>query len=163
MLNEINRQKKVHTYDSNYMNSRLIKTNIRGFAINSVVVPEGTDCERDRGDFQNDGNTLFIDIPSSNRLKDYSKDLSISLYVIFNLIWKYKYTYTHIYVYICKAELTLSSKTFSANIPFFFFFGSNIFYFHITGEDKDTIPLVREQFITLLIFYNSISIILNIL
>ena len=86
MLNEINRQKKVHTYDSNYMNSRLIKTNIRGFAINSVVVPEGTDCERDRGDFQNDGNTLFIDIPSSNRLKDYSKDLSISLYVIFNLI-----------------------------------------------------------------------------
>ena len=86
MLNEINRQKKVHTYDSNYMNSRLIKTNIRGFAVNSVVVPEGTDCERDRGDFQNDGNTLFIDIPSSNRLKDYSKDLRISLYVIFNLI-----------------------------------------------------------------------------
>ena len=85
MLNEINRQKKVHMYDSNYMNSRLIKTNIRGFAVNSVVVPEGTDCERDRGDFQNDGNTLFIDISSSNRLKDYSKDLSISLYVIFNL------------------------------------------------------------------------------
>lgn len=72
------------------------------------------------------------------------------------------HTHTHIHIYICKAKSTLSSKTFSANI-LFFFFGSNIFYFHITGEDKDTIPLVREQLITLLIFYNSISIILNIL
>lgn len=65
MLSEINKHKKVRMYDSNYMNSRLIQTNIRGFAVNSVVVPEGTDCERDREDFQNDGNTLFIDIPSS--------------------------------------------------------------------------------------------------
>ena len=54
-------------YYSNYMNSRLIKTNVRGFAVNSVVVPEQNDYEKDRGDFQNDGNTLFIDISLSKQ------------------------------------------------------------------------------------------------
>ena len=143
------------------MNSRLIQTNIRGFAVLRGLTVKGTE-----------GTSKMMEIlyllisPHQNRLKGYSKDLSISLYVIFNLIWKYKYTHTHththIHIYIfAKLNQPWALRLFL--LTFYFFFGSNIFYFHITGEDKDTIPLVREQFITLLIFYNSISIILNIL